>query len=98
MGPRIYRVCYATGQACYGTLVEPKFASGFDITTDALLKISGQGAVYVKLLDKHNIDLSDTDSDCDEELIQTTLNFCKFLKLLHKLCKPFSVTSVQASI
>ena len=52
----------------------------------------------MKLLDKHNIDLSDTDSDCDEELIQTTLNFCKFLKLLHKLCKPFSVTSVQASI
>ena len=28
---------------------------------------------------KHNIDLSDTDSDCDEELIQTTLKFCKFL-------------------
>ena len=63
-------------KACYGTLVEPKFANGCDITTDALLKISGQGAVYVRLLDKHNIE-SETESSSDEELLQTTLSFSR---------------------
>ena len=61
--------------------------SGFHtgITTDALLKISGQGAVYVRLLDKHNIE-SETDSSCDEEFKLHYL-FVSLEKLLYKtLC------------
>jgi hypothetical protein len=81
---------FVFSQACSGALVEPKFASGFDITTDALLKISGQGAVYVRLLDKHNIYESDTDSDCDDQLIQTTLNFCKF-RIILPHCNYFNI-------
>ena len=77
---------FVFSQACYGALVEPKFASGFDITTDALLKISGQGAVYVRLLDKHNIYESDTDSDCDDQLIQTIfriiLPHCNYFNII----------------
>eukprot|EP00794_Sanderia_malayensis_P001564 gene1564-1724_t len=36
-------------KACYGTLVQPQFARDFNITCDALLKVVGQGAVYVHL-------------------------------------------------
>ena len=69
-------------QACYGELVKPKFANGCSINADALLKVSGQGAVYVRLLEKHavfELDCSSSDSD-GESLIQTTMNVCK-LKL-----------------
>ncbi len=55
----------------------PNFASGQEVNTDALLKMAGQGAVYVRLLDPYTIEDSDTDSDCEERLIQTTLNFGK---------------------
>ena len=55
--------------------MEPKFASGCDINTDALLKISGQGAVYVRLLDKYDIQKSDTDSD--DDATENSSMFCK---------------------
>ena len=55
----------------------PNFASGQEVNTDALLKMAGQCAVYVRLLDPYTITDSGTYSDCDERLIQTTLNFGK---------------------
>lgn len=55
----------------------PNFASGYEINTDALLKMSGQDAVYVRLLEPYTMPESDTDSDCEERLIQTILNFGK---------------------
>lgn len=55
----------------------PNFASGQQVNTDALLKIAGQGAVYVRLLEPYTIKESDTDSECEERLMQTTLNFGK---------------------
>ena len=53
----------------------PNLATGQEVNTDALLKIAGQGAVYVRLLEPYNITDSDTDSECEERLIQTSLNF-----------------------
>ena len=53
----------------------PNFASGYEVNTNALLKMSGQGAVYVRLLEPYT--MPESDSDCEERLIQTTLNFGK---------------------
>ena len=50
----------------------PNFASGYEINTDALLKMSGQDAVYVRLLEPYTMPESDS-----ERLIQTILNFGK---------------------
>ena len=55
----------------------PNFASGYEINTDELLKMSGQGAVYVRLLEPYTMPESETDFDCEDRLIQTILNFGK---------------------
>ena len=55
----------------------PNLATGQEVSTDALLMIAAQGTVYVRLLEPYNITDSDTDSECEERLIQTSLNFGK---------------------
>lgn len=37
---------------CYGSLLPPKLANGVEITCEVLLKIAGQGCVYVRLLEE----------------------------------------------
>jgi len=49
-------------QASYGSLVRPNLSSNTTLSCDSLMRITGQGAVYVRTLQK----LSE-DSDSDDE-------------------------------
>ncbi|XP_068690749.1 uncharacterized protein [Montipora foliosa] len=49
-------------KACYGELVKPKLAEGVQMTGSLLLKLMGQGAVYIRALES----LGDDDDDDDD--------------------------------
>ena len=42
------KVCYL--QACFGSLIIPNMAAGVEINGEVLLKLAGQGAVYIREL------------------------------------------------
>ena len=57
-------------QASYGSLVRPNLSSNSTLTCDSLMRITGQGAVYVRTLQK----LSE-DSENGDETSVTEISF-----------------------
>lgn len=55
-------------------LVVPNLATGQEVNTDILLKIAGQGAVYVRVMEPYTITYSDTDSESKARMTQMALN------------------------
>ena len=52
-------------KASYGTLIKSKLADGVEMTGDLLLKISGQGAVYIR---------ANVDEQSDDEEVESILH------------------------
>ena len=57
--------CTLSGATCYGDLVTPNLASGVKLNGKLLLKMCGQGSVYIRSL----INLDEEASESDEELL-----------------------------
>ena len=61
-------LCSTQLKPCYGKLVKPKLAEGVQFNTERVVKMAGQGAVYVRSL--YPLTVEDED---DEDLYQSTL-------------------------
>ena len=53
-------------QPCYGKLIKPKFADGVKVNCERVIKMAGQGAVYIR----SKFALTEEDEDEDDELYQ----------------------------
>ncbi|XP_046857794.1 uncharacterized protein LOC124451201 [Xenia sp. Carnegie-2017] len=70
--PQIQNCGYEYVKASYGKLVLPNLAPGVTMNCNMLLKLSGQGAVYIRSNEKLSA-FSESDNSADEELLKPAL-------------------------
>jgi hypothetical protein len=59
------QLCYFFQKACYGALVKPNLAGGVEVTTNVLIKLAGQGKIYVRSL----LDMDESDGESADDVL-----------------------------
>ncbi|XP_028413816.1 uncharacterized protein LOC114536664 [Dendronephthya gigantea] len=72
---------------CYGKLIKPKFADGVQLNSERVIKMAGQGAVYVR----SKFPLAEEDED-DEELQQFTFSESESGRIDDTNCETHTLT------
>eukprot|EP00112_Aurelia_sp_Birch-Aquarium-sp1_P026040 Seg8990.1 transcript_id=Seg8990.1/GoldUCD/mRNA.D3Y31 product="hypothetical protein" protein_id=Seg8990.1/GoldUCD/D3Y31 len=65
--------CFEFVKACFGALIIPNMAAGVEIDGEVLLKLAGQGAVYIRELFPEDDDDFEDERD-DDELLNISIS------------------------
>lgn len=75
--PMYTLLCFEYMKASYGKLIKPNLASGVQITGNLLLKLSGQGSVYIRSLE--SLDGGSTDDAMAQSPVSDSQDFPEYI-------------------